>query len=51
VPPDSYGAANRYAIALRHERIARRLRLLAYHYQDMTATAGLPVRRLASDEW
>lgn len=51
MPPDSYGASNRHAIASRHERIARRLRLLEYNYRDITTTAGLPVRRLRSGEW
>ena len=51
LPPDSYGASNRHAIALRHERIARRLRLLDYNYRDITATVGLPIRRLRSNEW
>jgi hypothetical protein len=34
MPPDSYGAANRHAIASRHERIARRLRVLERNYRD-----------------
>ena len=51
LPSDSYGASNRHAIALRHERIAGRLRLLDYNYRDITATVVLPVRRLRSNEW
>ena len=35
MPPDSYGAANRHAIASRHERTARRLRVLERSYRDM----------------
>lgn len=35
LPPDSYGALNRHAIAWRHERIAARLRLLETNYRDV----------------
>jgi hypothetical protein len=42
MPPDSYGAANRQAVAWRQERIARRLRLLESNYRDMTAAFGGP---------
>jgi hypothetical protein len=36
-PPDSYGATNRYFIAIRHERIAARLRAVESNYR---AAAG-----------
>lgn len=39
MPPDSYGAANRHAIASRHERIASRLRALENSYRDEITTA------------
>ena len=35
MPPDSYGAINRDAIASRHERIARRLRALESNYRTI----------------
>lgn len=43
LPPDSYGAANRHAIASRHERIALRLRALetSYHHEITTAKDSL----------
>lgn len=40
LPPDSYGANNRHAIAARHERMARRLRELEAHYRDLMITPG-----------
>ncbi len=40
MPPDSYGAANRHAIASRHERIAARLRVLEFNYYNVTTTPG-----------
>jgi hypothetical protein len=40
LPPESYGAANRYKIAARHERVAARLRVLEGNY-----------REVVSDEW
>jgi hypothetical protein len=39
LPADSYGAANRQAIASRHERIALRLRELENNYRDEITTA------------
>jgi hypothetical protein len=33
LPPDSYGALNRYGIALRQERVAQRLRLVEGNYR------------------
>jgi hypothetical protein len=39
MPADSYGAANRHAIALRHERIAWHLRMLEGNYRDVVETA------------
>jgi hypothetical protein len=35
MPVDSYGAANRHEIALRNERIARRVRVLERQYHDV----------------
>ena len=40
LPPDSYGAANRHAVASRHERIALRLRALEYNYRDELTVGG-----------
>lgn len=40
MPPDSYGAVNRHAIASRHERIARRLRALERNYHDVITAPG-----------
>lgn len=43
MPPDSYGAANRHAIASRHEHLARRLRVLERSYRE---TVTEPVESL-----
>ena len=40
LPLDSYGAANRHAIASRHERTAKRLRVLEEQYRDVVITPG-----------
>lgn len=37
LPPDSYGAANRHAIASRQERIAARLRVLEGNYRTVVS--------------
>lgn len=37
LPSDSYGAANRHAIATRHERVAARLRVLERNYRAETS--------------
>ena len=46
MPPDSYGAANRHAVASRHERIALRLRALENSYRDEIATARESLQRV-----
>lgn len=46
MPPDSYGAANRHAIASRHERIALRLRALENSYHDEVTTPRESLRHV-----
>jgi septal ring-binding cell division protein DamX len=41
MPPESYGAANRHAIASRHERFAHRLRTLEGNYHHVTTMPGM----------
>jgi len=42
LPPDSYGHANRQFIAIRHERIASRLRLVESNYRTEVSEGGRP---------
>lgn len=42
LPPNSYGAANRLYIAIRHERIASRLRRVESRYRAEISEGGLP---------
>lgn len=42
LPPDSYGATNRQFIAIRHERIASRLRLVESNYRTEVSEGGRP---------
>lgn len=42
LPPDSYGASNRQFIAIRHERIASRLRLVESNYRTEVSEGGRP---------
>jgi len=42
LPPDSYGASNRQFIAIRHERIASRLRTVESNYRIEVSEGGRP---------
>lgn len=49
MPIDSWGAANRHAIASRHERIARRLRELDRNYYNVITAPGGGLERPAGN--
>ena len=42
LPPESYGARNRHFIAIRHERVASRLRRVESRYRSEVGEGGLP---------